>query len=206
VRAYALAGRLNPNRTVDSGICQDPYWRDPTLAKVYPWATLQFLCIKDWAKIAPGNTANFENDWSSFVRNLTAAYGQIPELRFELRAAGSSLLEQMSVKGYDKLSICGRPQPFGPIQEGIATMQELYKAHVPKVWALLNELIVVIQVEDDNGVKRDVVRLHPKLVTGTTQTTEEYVTRKAAAARELLVDFYSKVEESYVGVIKKLTG
>jgi hypothetical protein len=202
VRAYTLAGRLNPDRTVSSAICQDPYWREPTLAKVYPWATLQFLCIKDWSKIAPGNDANFESEWPRFIGDVTNKYAEVAGLRLEKRV---NLLEQMSVKGYDKLSICNRPLPFSPIQSGITKMQELYKAHVPKIWALLNELIVVIQVEDDTGAKQDVVRLHPKIVTGTTRTTSEYVADKARDARALLSQFYMDVESAYIDTIKTLT-
>jgi hypothetical protein len=201
VRAYTLAGRLNPNRTVDTAVCQDPYWRESTLAKVYPWATLQFLCIKDWSKIAPGNDANFESDWPSFIDKLASIYSGVPGLRLEKR---NNLLEQISVKGYDKLSICGQPQAFGPIQEGIATLQTNYAAHVPKVWALLNELIVVIQVEDNSGAKRDVVRLHPRIVTGTVRTTSEYVSEKATQARTLLTAFYQSIEQEYVNTINKL--
>ncbi len=110
----------------------------------------------------------------------------------------------MSVKGYDKLDFCGRTQPFTPIQEGIAALQAKYAAHVPKVWTLLNELIVVIQIEDDTGAKRDVVRLHPRIVTGTTRTTSDYVSEKAAEARKLLTDFYQNIEQEYVNTINKL--
>ncbi len=198
VRAYTLAGRLNPDRTVDTAVCQDPYWRETTLAKVYPWATLQFLCVKDWSKIAPGNDANFESEWPSFIGKITDIYSSVPGLRVEKR---NNLLEQISVKGYDKLPFCGRPQRFTPIQEGIAALQAKYAAHVPKIWALLNELIVVIQVEDDAGAKRDVVRLHPRIVTGTTRTTSEYVNEKAMQARQLLADFYQSIEQEYINTI-----
>ena len=201
VRAYTLAGRLNPDRTVNTAVCQDPYWRESTLAKVYPWATLQFLCIKDWSKIAPGNDANFESEWPSFIDDLTNIYAGVPGLRLEKR---NNLLEQISVKGYDKLPICERSQAFGPIQEGIASLQAKYAAHVPKVWALLNELVVVIQVEDDSGAKRDVVRLHPRIVTGTTRTTSEYVNEKATQARALLTGFYKDIEQDYINTIGRM--
>jgi hypothetical protein len=206
VRAYTLAGRLNPDRTVDSAICQDPYWRESSLAKVYPWATLQFLCIKNWEKISPPTADNFESTWTDFTNQLNTIYNTPAGIRLDRRGTTSpSLLDQLTVKGYDKLPICGRALPFAPIQEGIARLQELYKAHVPKVWALLNELVVIVQVEDDAGVKRDVVRLNPNIVTGTTKTTEDYVNERHRAARELLADFYLQVERAYMDTIDRLT-
>lgn len=45
IRATLLAGEVLRDRSIQTRICQDPYWNAPSLAAVYPWAALQFLCI-----------------------------------------------------------------------------------------------------------------------------------------------------------------
>jgi len=47
IRATLLAGQVLRDRTIQTRICQDPYWNAATLATVYPWAALQFLCIEN---------------------------------------------------------------------------------------------------------------------------------------------------------------
>jgi hypothetical protein len=199
VRAYTLAGRLNDDRTVDTAVCQDPYWREPTLSKVYPWTTFQYMCVKDWSKLGTGEPVPFESEWATFLDEIEKKY---KEVGVTLTRDPRNLLDKMSVKDYDKLPICNRRAlKFGEIQEGINKIQSLYAAHVPVIWGILNELIVVIQVEDERGGKRDVVRLHPKIVTGTTKTTEEYVNERAAAARNAIGKFYENIEKLYIETI-----
>ena len=47
IRATLLAGQVLRDRTIQTRICQDPYWTAANLATVYPWAALQFLCVKN---------------------------------------------------------------------------------------------------------------------------------------------------------------
>lgn len=48
IRATLLAGQVLRDRTIQTRICQDPYWTAPTLVNVYPWAALQFLCVQNY--------------------------------------------------------------------------------------------------------------------------------------------------------------
>ena len=47
IRATLLAGQVLRDRTIQTRICQDPYWNAATLATVYPWAAFQFLCVEN---------------------------------------------------------------------------------------------------------------------------------------------------------------
>jgi len=55
IRATLLAGQVLRDRTIQTRICQDPYWISTTMASIYPWAALQFLCIQDYKSL--GGTA-----------------------------------------------------------------------------------------------------------------------------------------------------
>lgn len=52
IRATLLAGNVLRDRTIQTRICQDPYWISTTMASIYPWAALQFLCIEDYKTLA----------------------------------------------------------------------------------------------------------------------------------------------------------
>lgn len=57
IRATLLAGEVLRDRTIQTRICQDPYWNAASLATIYPWAALQFLCIEDFRKLGGETTA-----------------------------------------------------------------------------------------------------------------------------------------------------
>lgn len=101
VRAITLAGLMDASRAVHTNVCNDPYWTStPNLSSIYPWATLQFLCLKgitaktekfrrpfDMTTDSKKALVNFsqyefENEWkTSFVDPLQALYSTAPKLQ-----------------------------------------------------------------------------------------------------------------------------
>jgi hypothetical protein len=205
VRAKALAASVTDDRRVIVASCEDPYWKEPTMAQVYPWVTLQYLCVKDLT--ADPVKMDFENEWAEFISELKKIYDPLKLTITEGTMAvgaimvSSKLLERMSIKGGDKMRFCANPRTdnFRAIQDGLLRIQGLYEAHVQRMWAILNALIVVI--EDPERQTR-IVRLHPKATTGT-QRSLEYIQARAAEARAAIKDFYLAIEKTYVDTLDR---
>jgi hypothetical protein len=88
------------------------------------------------------------------------------------------------------------------VQDGLLELQGLHERHVATMWKILNDLIYVIV---DPETKTEVVRLNPAIVSLTSnKSSKQYVDDKATEARDALLDFYSKVEETYVRTARKL--
>jgi hypothetical protein len=204
VRAFTLAGKVNPDRTVNTDVCNDPYWRIGGLHLIYPWATLQFLCVNSWEKLGTsGGRDVFHTQWPAFLRELRGIYvgtGAKPKI---VGPADNQVLNGLSFAEIEKVPVCATSRAprvrFHAIQDGLLTLQGRYERHVREVWNLLNSLIVVIV---DPETREQTVRLHPK-VYGTASNT--YVETQAATARTLLKDFYLDVERGYLETVTKLT-
>ena len=201
VRSNTLAAQIYPNRTVQLGICRDPYWGEKNLARILPWAAFQFLCIKDWKLMSAERRSaggNFEEEWLKFTENLTTRiYTAAPKLE------GAGFLDQMRFSGMDKIAGCaGGVAPIitniDALQYGLEQIRNRYNRHVREVWAILNTLIVVIQDPDAKGL--EVVRLHPAVVQQGSST--KYVAAKAAEARKMLLSFYTDIEDLYMQTIR----
>ncbi len=201
VRAKTLAASVNEDRTVNVGACQDPYWTQSTLGQVYPWATFQYLCVKDLTK-AGDTTAPLAvtGQWTKFVTEIAEIYEGIG-LKLDKGSAPTPLLENMRVTGVSTLAACkdGGRTGFRTIQDGLLRIQGLYEEHVERMWGILNSLIVVIE---DPVREAKVVRLHPKATTGT-DTSRKYIDGLANEARDSLLEFYVAVERTYVEILKK---
>jgi hypothetical protein len=199
VRAKTLAASVNGDRSVNVGACQDPYWKESNLGQVYPWATLQYLCIKDLTAAAAdaSRPLQFADEWSEFLKELRAIYGRL-DLKIEGAAGGPDVLERLSVKGVAALPFCKDPKVgYRVIQDGLLRIQGLYEEHVASMWAILNNLIVVIE---DPSREARIVRLHPKATTGT-QSSLKYIDARAAEARKAIAKFYIDVEREYVDTL-----
>jgi len=199
-RAHTLAGIETKDRTVQTGICRDPYWTQST-SKIYPWATLQFLSIKDWKKMGEDRTGdvNFEPEWTTFIQELTNIYNGTD---YPLISAKTKFLNGMSITGINKIPICKNQNPVvksKAVGDGLLSLQGIYARHVPKVWAILNDLIFVIKDPDTN---QDVARLHPNVTSGS--SSQAYVEGKAKEARTLLSTFYLDVERAYKSAIQSM--
>lgn len=207
VRAISLSAKVNPDRTIMTNICRDPYWTEVNLNRVYPWATLQFLSFTDWTKLTKETRMAdtlLAAEWRDFVNGLDRIYTSAG-LKLTRAVPNAYFLDQLRVTEVERLRVCAEGRagavPFQPIQAGVAALQEAYTAHVARMWDILNSLIMVIV---DPEKKAEVVRLHPSVFGNTMKSSKAYVEERAAAARKALVEFYLKVEQIYVDTIKSL--
>lgn len=203
VRAFTLAGKVNPDRTVNTDVCNDPYWRLGGLHLIYPWATLQFLSVNSWEKLGTsGGTGVFHDTWLSFLRDLRTLYNGAPGRPKIAGPADGQILRGQTFTNVDELSLCAASRSprvrFIKVQDGLLTLQGRYERHVRRVWELLNSLIVVIV---DPETREQTVRLHPSVYAS---GSREYVERQAAAARALLSEFYLGVEQDYLNTVGSL--
>jgi hypothetical protein len=206
VRAFTLAGKVNPDRTINTDVCNDPYWRLGGLHLIYPWATLQFLCVNNWEKL--GTSAGkdvFHDTWATFLEKLRTIYPNadgkgLPKIT---GPADTQVLRGFTFTTPTDVAVCkGTTAPrvrFNRIQAGLLTLQGRYERHVRSVWEILNALIVVIV---DPETREQTVRLHPKVYSA---DSNAYVNARAEEARKLLMDFYIGVEEDYTKTVKDLT-
>ncbi|NCY21736.1 hypothetical protein EBX31_07250 [bacterium] len=200
VRALTLSAKVNADRTIQTGICRDPYWSESNLLRVYPWSTLQFLCVERYEAMSTESSGVFHPDWKAkFIDPLTALYngaGGIP--RLTASPEGSLFLNRLNFSK-PTLPVCDEPRVgFREVQNGLQRLQEIYTEHVKRVWEILNALVIVIQ---DPDTKADVVRLHPAVLRG---SSFAYVTEQAAKARDMLATYYVAVEKSYLETVSVL--
>jgi hypothetical protein len=205
IRAQALAGAPLPNRDIKTNLCQDPYWTQPSLSQVYPWATLQFLCVKDWSTLTGDRSkVVFESEWDTFLNDLEKTYSKStndgPEL---VRDGSSKFLDRMKITNVQRLAACstgGIAQvKFKEVNDGLLEIQGLYERHVPRVWEVLNRLIFLIK-DPDTGIEH--VRLNPEVLKAA--SSADYVSNIAEEARTLIATFYNDVENAYVRAAKAL--
>jgi hypothetical protein len=206
-RAASLSGLENRDRTVQTHVCSDPYWKEPTLKNIYPWATLQFLSIKEWKSLAEDRSKPniFEDEWTDFLEKLGGIYSSTERPTLE-RPNGAKFLDQMRFTKANELELC-KPSTnpsvrFKEVQGALSELQALYDSHVKKTWNLLNSLIYLIE---DPDTKVEVVRLHPNVISAKSgMSSEKYVKEKAKEARRLIADFYIGVERIYSRAVKSL--
>lgn len=205
IRAQALAGAPLPNRDIKTNLCQDPYWTQPSLSQVYPWATLQFLCVKDWSTLTGDRSkVVFESEWDTFIEELGKTYSKeandCPEL---VRDGNLKFLDRMKITNVQRLAACstgGIAQvKFKEVNDGLLEIQGLYERHVPRMWAILNRLIFLIK-DPDTGIEH--VRLNPEVLKAA--SSDQYVSDIAKEARELIATFYNSIENAYVRAAKDL--
>ena len=203
IRAQALAGAPLPSRDIQTNLCQDPYWTQPNLSRVYPWATLQFLCVRDWTTLTGDRSkVQFESEWSDFITGMDRLYSGAGTPKLE-RTTNAQFLDQMKIKDIQNLGPCSRGGvarvKFKEVNDGLLVIQGLYERHVVKMWGILNRLIFLIK-DPDTGVEH--VRLNPEVLKAA--SSDKYVADIAAEARKLITTFYNDVEEAYVNAARSL--
>lgn len=204
MRAQTLAGNVLPSRNVTTMPCKDPYWTLENLSTVYPWATLQFLCVKDWGELKDERITKdvFVEDWDAFLRDLGSIYSGNNAPRLE-RRGDSKVLNDMRIKDIANLKICATDGALTvrrkEVNDGLMVIQGIYERHVAAIWGLLNKLIYTI-VDPDTKVEH--VRLHPDVLKA--ETAERYVEERAAEARKLIAKFYIDVEKAYLEAVRNL--
>ena len=201
VRALTLRGTLTDRRNVITNVCNDPYWSEKgTLDKIYPWATFQFLSIKDWGTANdPTRKMDFYLEWKDFVESMsgksTEGGAAIKYVKFVRNVADTYDLRHIRFSPKEEgIPVCKsgkievRPER---VQTGIARLQKLYSDHVKSCWKILTELVFIIA---DPATKTEQVQLHPAT---TSVDSLDYVNRHAEQARRLLRSFYLNVEYEY---------
>ena len=207
VRALTLSAKVNPDRSIQTSICHDPYWTETNLSKINPWATLQFLSVKDYTKMGAEDSSIFHPEWNGeggFIQQLKALYSAsadgVPSLTVP---EGNGYLNRMSFGSINKIPLCRDDVAtvrvgFREVQAGLLRLRSLYADHVKAVWDILNSLIIVVQ---DPETKSQMVRLHPAVLRGPSYA---YVATRAAAARKLLASHYVAVESVYLQTVAAL--
>jgi hypothetical protein len=188
VRANTLSLRVNPDRTIRSGICADPYWKEGNLGRIYPYATFQFLCMKDW------RSTGYTDDLKTFVEGLGSVYGSEFKAAVPLDSAKFSVVPK----------VCSADQgreinvKFEEVQKGLQAINAEYKAHTKAIWTILGELVEVIE---DPETKTELVRLVPN---ATKTNTKKYIDDLAVKARTQIGGHYVRLEGIYYEVVKSL--
>jgi hypothetical protein len=206
VRAHTLMTRVNPDRTIQTGVCEDPYWRQPSLGSIYPWQTLQFLCIENWKTMSadkrdPEGVLNA--DWKIFTEKLFDLYNNKYSGLGPRLTTNRGLLGQIKFEGATSLTLCKPPASqritrLDIIQKGLVELHDLYDAHVRAMWDILNSLVVVIQLPESGT---EVVRIHPLVFKDRSTSSKDYIEKKAAQARMAIIEFYINVENIYLKTI-----
>jgi hypothetical protein len=192
VRANTLSMRINSDRTIRSGVCMDPYWKEPNLGRIYPYATFQFLCMKDWK--TAGKSGSTE-ELKQFTEGLKQVYAD--------GLSGTGSLD--TIKFRVTPPICSENQgreinvKYQAVQKGLQAINAEYAAHTKEIWGILSNLVEVIE---DPETKTEVVRLVPN---ATKTTTKDYIEGLAVKARNQIGGHYVRLEGIYYETVKALT-
>jgi hypothetical protein len=188
VRANTLSLRVNPDRTVRSGVCADPYWKEANLGRIYPYATYQFLCMKDW------RSSGYTDHLKTFVEGLGSVYGSGFKAATPLDSAKFTVIPPICTADQGReINV-----KFQSVQKGLQAINAEYKAHTKVIWEILGELVEVIE---DPETKTEMVRLVPN---ATKTATKQYIEDLAVKARNQIGGHYVRLEGIYYEVVKSL--
>jgi len=187
-------------RKARTDICRDPYWQKTNLSEVYPWATLQFMCVKEWNSVGTPDV-KLDSDFDGFLSNLKELYtgDNLPKLVAKNKG---NRLEDLHFSGMSAMPLCrSGKETFNikAVQDLLVKMNQLYTNHVTAMSAIINSLIIEI---DDQGT--NVYRLHPQIFKSG-KPTADFINEKAREARTKLIAFYIQVETIYIEIIKRLS-
>ncbi len=210
IRAQTLMVNVSPDRIIQTGVCTDPYWTQANLGRIYPWLTLQFLCIDKWQNLtAERRTVDdlMAKTWSEdFLEKLFTLYNSTYEGIGPRLTTNKGLLGEIKFEGIPAIKICKDPalqrvRNIELIQKGLVELHDLYDDHVRKMWDILNSLIVVIQLPDSGT---EMVRIHPQ-VFKSGKSSMEYIEEKSKIARKEIIEFYLAVESAYLKTVASIT-
>ena len=203
VRAFMLT-RAERNRVILTGVCEDEFWKLPTMLAVHPWATFYFLCMRDWTKVGdrdappvpkPVVSGDVHPQWNEFLDRIAGSYAA-NDIGITLTRGAAD-----QVRFSDPAKIKGCPAVTGSYKDvgtAVIALRDAYTAHAKRVWALLDELIFVV---DDPATKTQAVVLHPMVTANNAVATKDYVEERANRARDAIRDFYATVEDIYAKAI-----
>jgi hypothetical protein len=190
VRANTLSIHVNDDRTIRTGICNDPYWKEVNLSKIYPYAALQFLCVQKWNTLS--SKPVFSSNWNEFNAGLTKIYGS------KIVISGDTL-DKWVFKDVVKQELCKTQDVrYEAVQDGLQAIHNEYETHIKTVWKLLSELVEVIQDPDTNT---EMVRL---VAAATATGSQKYVNAIAERASKQIIAHYLRIEEIYYSTMTRL--
>lgn len=198
VRANTLSISFDEStHTTRTGVCNDPYWKEPDLSKIYPYATLQFLSMEDFKEYSISTQKRVRSEWTQFLSDLSGVYsGPVT-----IRGAGStSRLENLSFK-VSGLPVCTTKSPFvkfEAVQNALNEIYTEYNNHVIKIWNIINKLVVVFT---DPETRENIIRLNPNV---TNVESMMYINGVAKMAIEQLTQHYLNIERIYYGAAQLL--
>lgn len=211
VRAKSLLDEIQENRRIRTKFCSDMYWTQTNLGKIYPYATFQFLCIKDWSSptlLEPAfNTfcnkyMTVYADVSGFAPKLIgpavdvsgsmipAQFGRLDSMRFD-----SASYETL------KKAYCATGTVLADPEQINGVLQELnaeFANQITGALKIIDSLIIVIKDPDTNTF---VARLSPE-ITSRKRSTKEFILKQKEQAIQLLSNHYIRVEELYLKGIR----
>ena len=206
IRAVTLAAAIHADRTVSTNVCLDEFWKKRTLNTIYPYATLQVLCAEDLTKLGTPDPRNMSQTWVDFIEALRQVYPVVPtgtktQLIPSIEPTNVYFLDQLGYR-MGTLDLCKAGPTvtvdYPAVQAALVKINQSYTAHVAKMWDILNSLIVVIE---DPDTKKDLVRLNPAVLQGSTKT---YIDNVAKNAMKLIAIHYIEIEKIYTDVVKVL--
>ena len=206
MRATTLAGSIHRDRTISTNVCVDEFWKKRTLDTIYPYATLQLLCTDDITKMGSPDPRNMSQTWVDFIEALRQVYPAVPagaktQLIPSIEPRDKYFLSQLGYR-MGTLDLCKSGPTvtvdYPVVQEALRKINVAYTTHVAKMWDILNALVIVIQ---DPDTKKDLVRLNPTLLQGSTKKNIDAV---ANNAMKLIAIHYVEIEKIYTDAVKAL--
>ena len=205
IRATTLAATIHKDRTVATNICVDEYWKKTKIDSIYPYATLQLLCYEDVTKLGTQDPRSMNQTWIDFVEALRQVFPvQPPGTKTQkipsIEPTNAYFLNQIGFKMTTKLDICASGPTvtvqYPAVQDALIKINQSYTAHIAKMWDILNSLVVVIE---DPDTKKDLVRLNPALLTGSTKANIEAISKNAM---KLIAIHYIEIEKIYTDAVR----
>ena len=205
IRATTLAATIHKDRTVATNICVDEYWKKTKIDSIYPYATLQLLCYEDVTKLGTQDPRAMNQTWIDFVEALRQIFPVSPpgtktQKIPSIEPTNAYFLNQIGFKMANKLDICASGPTvtvqYPAVQDALIKINQSYTAHIAKMWDILNSLVVVIE---DPDTKKDLVRLNPALLTGSTKENIEVISKNAM---KLIAIHYIEIEKIYTDAVK----
>jgi hypothetical protein len=221
IRSKSLVDEITEKRSIRTRICTDLYWSQSSLSKIYPYTTLQFLCIQDWS------TPNvLDPAFNTFCENLVRIYNDASGIAPRIISPTSSLVKPLSVSGeesstkqlqfgyldtmrfdsamYEKLKqeYCSSGYITSEskyIADVVNDLNKEFREHITSVLKIINSLIIIIKDPDTN---QQVVRLSPE-ITSKKRSTKKFIMDQKENAIALISNHYVRVEELYLKGVKR---
>jgi hypothetical protein len=215
IRVKSLLDEITEKRLIRTRICSDMYWTQTTLSKIYPYTTLQFLCIQDWS--SPNILdASFGTFCERLVQVYADASGSAPKLLSPRPSSPSpttiptiqfGYLDAMRFDpvSYDTLKrekctngvLITDPKY---VVDGISEMNTEFQQHITSVLNIIDSLIIVLK-DPDTGER--VVRLSPEISSKKRPTKKSILVQRDKAI-SVISNHYIRIEEIYVRALRRI--